>query len=128
MTLEPHADARDMFVVHAMFRREFGLMPGLVRAVAAGDSARAALVADHVALMSEGLAAHHQGEDDHPRSCGNAAPPGEFAPLVAVMESQHHAIHDRLAQVATAAQSRRPARATSWPKPSSSCSRSPETT
>jgi hypothetical protein len=65
MTLEPHADARDMFVVHAMFRREFGLMPGLVRAVAAGDSARAALVADHVALMSEGPAAHHQGEDDH---------------------------------------------------------------
>jgi Hemerythrin HHE cation binding domain len=65
MTHEPRADARDMFVVHAMFRREFGLMPGLVPAVAAGDSARAALVADHVALMSEGLAAHHQGEDDH---------------------------------------------------------------
>jgi hypothetical protein len=42
-----------------VFRCEFGLMPGRVRAVAAGDSARAALVADHVALMSEGLAAQH---------------------------------------------------------------------
>ena len=29
---EPRADARDMFVVHAMFRLEFGLMPGLIRA------------------------------------------------------------------------------------------------
>jgi hypothetical protein len=27
MTQEPRADAHDMFVVHAMFRREFGLMP-----------------------------------------------------------------------------------------------------
>ena len=33
MPEESHADARDMFVVHRMFRREFGLMPGLVRAV-----------------------------------------------------------------------------------------------
>jgi iron-sulfur cluster repair protein YtfE (RIC family) len=111
MTLEPHADARDMFVVHAMFRREFGLMPGLVRAVAAGGTGRAALVADHVALMSEGLAAHHQGEDDHLWPLLRERCPVECAPLVAVMEDQHHAIRDGLAQVATAAQSWRPAAA-----------------
>jgi hypothetical protein len=111
MTQEPHADARDMFVVHAMFRREFGLMPGLVRAVAAGDSARAALVADHIALMSDGLAAHHQGEDDHLWPLLRERCPEECAPLVAVMDNQHHVIHDHLAQVATAAQSWRPAAA-----------------
>lgn len=98
MTLEPHADARDMFVVHAMFRREFGLMPGLVRAVAAGGTGRAALVADHVALMSEGLAAHHQGEDDHLWPLLRERCPVECAPLVAVMEDQLLAItRDHLA-------------------------------
>jgi len=111
MTQEPRADARDMFVVHAMFRREFGLMPDLVRAVAAGDSARAALVADHVALMSEGLAAHHRGEDARIWPVLRERCPGECARLVAVMEGQHHAIRDRLAQVAAAAQSWRPAAA-----------------
>jgi hemerythrin-like domain-containing protein len=98
-----------MFVVHRMFRREFGLMPGLVQAVAAGDSARAELVADHIALISEGLAAHHQGEDDHIWPVLRERCPGECGPLVAVMEDQHHVIHDRLAQVAKAAQSWRPA-------------------
>ena len=47
----PLADARDMFAAHTLFRREFGLMPGLVRAVAAGDTKRSALVADHVAFF-----------------------------------------------------------------------------
>jgi hypothetical protein len=28
----PHADVRDMYMVHATFRREFGALPGLVRA------------------------------------------------------------------------------------------------
>ena len=35
-----------------MFRREFGLMPDLVRAVTPGDTQRAALVAGHIALLS----------------------------------------------------------------------------
>ena len=48
-----------MFAVHTMFRREFGLMPGLVRAVAAGDKQRTKLVADHVALVSKVLDLHH---------------------------------------------------------------------
>ena len=91
---EQRADARDMFVVHAMFRREFGLMPGLVRAVTAGDTTRAAMVADHVALMTEGLEAHHQGEDDHIWPHLRERCPGECGSLVDIMEEQHHAIHD----------------------------------
>ena len=52
MANEPLADARDMFAAHTLFRREFGLMPGLVRAVAAGDTQRSTLVADHVTMVS----------------------------------------------------------------------------
>ncbi|HEY6497437.1 MAG TPA: hypothetical protein VIZ43_29515, partial [Trebonia sp.] len=62
MTEEPLADARDMFAVHTMFRREFGLMPGLIRGTAA-DTGRAAVVAAHVALVAEVLHLHHTGED-----------------------------------------------------------------
>ena len=38
MANEPLGDARDMFAAHTLFRREFGLIPGLVLAVAAGDT------------------------------------------------------------------------------------------
>jgi hypothetical protein len=48
----PVTVASVMFAVHAMFRREFGQMSHLVRAVAAGDTQRATLVTDHIALVS----------------------------------------------------------------------------
>jgi hemerythrin-like domain-containing protein len=109
MTTEPLADARDMAVVHAMFRNQFGLMPGLVRAVAVGDSTRAALVADHIVMMSDGLATHHQGEDDQIWPRLRKRCPADCAPLVGVMEEQHHTIHDHLGQVREAARSWRAA-------------------
>lgn len=102
---EPLADARDMFVVHTMFRRELGLMPGLVRAVTAGDSTRTVLVADHVALVTEGLAAHHKGEDDHIWPRLRERCPEVCASLVDVMEDQHHAIHECFAPVEKTAES-----------------------
>ena len=102
VTGEPLANASDMAVVHAMFRREFGLMPGLVRATAPADLPRVTLVADHVALLIKVLETHHTGEDEHvwPRLRDRA--PQQLAPLIAVMEGQHHAIHGHLAQVAEA--------------------------
>jgi hypothetical protein len=98
------ADPRDTFAVHAMFRREFGLMPGLVRAVTPGDKRRATLVADHIALVSGVLSQHHAGEDRYiwPRlreSC-----PEESGPLVDDMQDQHHAISTCLLQVSKALQ------------------------
>jgi hemerythrin-like domain-containing protein len=105
MTDEPLADARDMFVVHTMFRREFGLMPGLVRAVAAEDTTRAALIADHVALLAQGLALHHQGEDDHIWPLLRERCPEECSSLVEVMQDQHDAIHECFAPVKKAAES-----------------------
>ena len=40
-------DVHDMIVVHRAFRREFTLISPLVRGVAAGDTARAAVVTKH---------------------------------------------------------------------------------
>ena len=88
-----------------MFRCELGLMPGLVRAVAAGDGARAAIVADHVVLITGALAAHHRGEDDHLWPVLRERCPEQCAPLVAVMTDQHYAIHERFAPVEKAAES-----------------------
>jgi hypothetical protein len=96
---EPLADARDMFVVHTMFRREFGLMPALVRAVAADDKERTALVAGHVAIVSQILELHHTGEDKQIWPRLRERVPEEIAPIVGVMEGQHDAIHDALLQV-----------------------------
>ncbi|MCU1604138.1 MAG: hypothetical protein JWP46_603 [Modestobacter sp.] len=36
-TAAPGVDTREMVAVHSAFRREFGLAPALVRAVAPGD-------------------------------------------------------------------------------------------
>jgi len=99
---EPLADARDMFAVHTMFRREFGLMPGLVQAVAAGNEQRTTLVADHVALVSQVLDLHHSGEDKHIWPLLRERGTGEIASIVGVMEEQHGAIHHGLLQVRAA--------------------------
>ena len=57
-------DAVDMMVVHRVFRREFQDMPGLIAAVAAGDTARAKVVGDHVKFMVDALHDHHAAEDE----------------------------------------------------------------
>jgi hemerythrin-like domain-containing protein len=96
---EPMADARDMASAHAMFRREFSLMPGLIGDVTAGDTERAALVADHAALIITILEHHHAGEDQYVWPNLRMRCPEEYAPLVDIMESQHDAVHDSLLHV-----------------------------
>lgn len=96
---EPMADARDMFAAHTMFRREFGAMPGLVRAVEAWDKPRAALVADHIALVSAVLNQHHSGEHDFIWPPLRERCPDDLVPIVGVMEEQHELIHRGLVQV-----------------------------
>ena len=56
-------DASGMVEIHRLFRRGFGEGPDLVRAVREGDTRHAAAVATHLATMSIGLHAHHEGED-----------------------------------------------------------------
>ncbi len=87
----PLADVRDMYVVHRTFRREFGLLPDLVRQVPRGDTARATTVADHLELILAGLHMHHTGEDEvlWPLLLERAAP---AADLVHTMQAQHEAV------------------------------------
>ncbi|SEO46821.1 hemerythrin domain-containing protein [Trujillonella endophytica] len=94
-------DVSDMVVVHRAFRRELGLAPRLVRAVPAGDTARAAVLAAHLRLCLEGLHLHHTGEDDvlWPVLLERSAP---GAALVARMEAQHEQVHGHLDALRTA--------------------------
>src|SRR3981081_3057842 len=85
-------DGREMLMVHKMLRREFALMPGLVRWVAAGDQERAQLISDHITNVSVVLHHHHHSEDKDNwplllDRCGE-----EVAPLVKLMESQHEEV------------------------------------
>jgi hypothetical protein len=96
------ADVRDMDVVHRAFRREFGLLPGLVRAVAVGDVSRAEVVATHLDLVLAGLHMHHTGEDAvlWPLLLERAAPAHA---LVATMEAQHEAVDGYADQIGVVA-------------------------
>jgi hemerythrin-like domain-containing protein len=98
----PLADTRDMYVAHAMFRREFGLLPPLVRAVPTGDLDRVAIVADHFELLNNVLMHHHRGEEVYlwPRLLNRAA--RESASVVETMENQHDAIQKLDVELAAA--------------------------
>lgn len=87
------ADARDMFAMHTVFRREYGNTSALVRAVRVGDHQRATIVADHIALMNHVLHGHHTAEDKHLWPLLLDRVGAELAPIVLVMEEQHARIH-----------------------------------
>ncbi len=91
-------DVHDMVVVHRAFRREFGLLPALVRAVPPGDARRASVLAAHARLLLEGLHLHHGGEDAllWPLLHERTAP---AATLVDRMETQHHRVHELLTRL-----------------------------
>jgi len=86
-------DVHDMVVVHKAFRRELRLIPELVRAVPAGDTTRAAVVAGHARLVLQGLHLHHTGEDEllWPKLLQRDAPDAE---LIYRMEAQHHTVEE----------------------------------
>jgi iron-sulfur cluster repair protein YtfE (RIC family) len=88
----PYADTRDMYTVHAMFRREFALLPGLVQGVADRDTGRARVVGDHVRLVNTVLYNHHNSEDAvlWPRIRQRASK--DVDPVVQLLEGQHHGL------------------------------------
>ena len=90
----PLADTRAVYMAHAMFRREFGLMPSLVRAVRGGDMDRVKIVADHLELLNRVLTHHHHGEDVYlwPKLLDRAM--REAVPVVETMENQHAALQE----------------------------------
>jgi iron-sulfur cluster repair protein YtfE (RIC family) len=99
MSVERHADTSEMYMAHAMFRREFGLLPGLIRGVADGDTNRAGVIAEHFTLIHLVLFHHHRGEDTHlwPLLRTRAA---DAAPVMQVLEDQHKEMDSVLAEVA----------------------------
>ena len=82
---------REMVIVHRAFRREFRLLPQLLRAVPDGDRARADVLAGALRLVLGGLHHHHTGEDDilWPALLERAAP---STGLVETMQAQHAAV------------------------------------
>lgn len=98
-TTTPPLDTRDMVLIHTFVRREFRLAGSLVRRVAAGDTARAAVVADHLELVTRFLHHHHTIEDEHLWPLLLDRVPDELAPVVHLMESQHATVEGLLAQI-----------------------------
>lgn len=92
-------DTGEMNVVHSMFRREVRLAGDLVRRVEPGDTRRSNMVARHLDLIDRCLHHHHVTEDElfWPLLLARAAT--DVAPLVALMESQHHAVATLLTQI-----------------------------
>ncbi|MCX4903967.1 hemerythrin domain-containing protein [Streptomyces sp. NBC_00878] len=91
-------DVHDMVVVHRHFRHLFAESPDLVRGLAPGDTARAALVVDSVRFMLSCVEAHHRSEDEFlwPLLGTRTA---EHAEAVERMEIQHHRLEDLIRQV-----------------------------
>lgn len=83
-------DASGMAMIHRFFRKHFGEAPGFVRGVAAGDTAHAERVADHLELLSTSLHAHHESEDERLWSTVESRAPA-CAVHVERMK-QHHAV------------------------------------
>jgi hemerythrin-like domain-containing protein len=94
-----HVDTWEMVVVHRSFRREFRLLPGVIRTVAAGDVQRAEYVGDHLEMLTTGLHHHHTGEDEllWPKLLDRVG--NLNADLVQRMESQHEQVAKLLHRV-----------------------------
>ena len=91
------ADVDEMYLVHTMLRREFSLLPDLIRG-AGRDPDRRARIGAHAQLLCQILHSHHESEDLvlWPLLLERAA--AEATEIVGVMGEQHHAIaaaHDQ---------------------------------
>lgn len=109
---ESYADASGMFSAHAMFRREFALLPALVRNLSPGDQDRADVVADHIDLLIIVLHEHHHAEDEtlwpRLRERGSA----DVAALVHLMELHHANLEKISREIQTALRAWRASAAT----------------
>jgi hemerythrin-like domain-containing protein len=86
------ADVGEMYLVHTMLRREFGLLPDLIRGTDRNDTKRRALIGSHAQLVFQILHAHHEGEDLVLWPLLLERAEAEATQIVAIMEQQHHAI------------------------------------
>ena len=85
-------DVRMMAVAHTSFRRELKLSAAAVSGVEPGDTRRAGQVADHVDLWLGLVHHHHTIEDELLWDRLTERVGEELAPLVQLMEHQHHVV------------------------------------
>lgn len=93
-------DTGEMVVIHSFLRREFRLAGGVVRRVRSDDQARVAVVADHLDFLGRFLHDHHTIEDELLWPLLLERIPEELAPIVELMETQHHRVDAILAEIA----------------------------
>jgi hemerythrin-like domain-containing protein len=101
MTAIQCADVRPMTMLHNALRREFRLLPSLVRGVPDAEAARARIVAEHIGFLTTILHAHHHGEDVVLWPILLDRGPAEITPIVHVMEGHHDRIDQLTRQIAT---------------------------
>jgi hemerythrin-like domain-containing protein len=91
-------DTWEMVLVHRVFRREFRMLPALIRAAAPGDVARAEVLGAHLQNVTDALHHHHTAEDDllWPIMLGQV---GLRRDLVHRMEAQHERLDAQLARI-----------------------------
>jgi hemerythrin-like domain-containing protein len=84
-----------MIVIHNLFRRVFGDLPGLIRGVAEGDANRAGVLADAFVEVATGLHHHHTNEDEilWPTLLARVEVERSF---VLRAEEQHERVHELL--------------------------------
>ncbi|SHP38906.1 hemerythrin domain-containing protein [Mycobacteroides abscessus] len=104
---QPPFRRSEMLIVHNVFRREFPLMPGLVRAVTDGDRDRAQIIRTHIALVTEALHHHHVFEDTNIwpllRDRLGGSPTALLNQMeVSLMEDQHHDMAELIPHLDTA--------------------------
>jgi hemerythrin-like domain-containing protein len=100
-TTAARVDTWEMVLVHRVFRREFRLLPTLIRSAPAGDTARAEVLGDHLQTLTDALEHHHTGEDEllWPVLLERIT---LHAELVHRMEAQHGRLHvllDRISEL-----------------------------
>ena len=97
----PGRAARDMPIIHRIFRSQLAEVPALVQEAPPTGAARVGAVADHLGFLLDGLHMHHTTEDDWiwPKLLDRV---GLDAPLVRRMEEQHRQIDVSVAEVRAA--------------------------
>ncbi|MDR7279592.1 hemerythrin domain-containing protein [Catenuloplanes atrovinosus] len=94
-------DTWEMVMAHRLYRREFRILPAIIRGIPDGDHTRAALVGDHLDMVTTMLHHHHEAEDEllWPIMLDRV---GLHADVVHRMESQHERLEgllDRLGEL-----------------------------
>jgi hypothetical protein len=94
----PAADIRDMYAIHTLFRREFGLTPGLIRDVDDGDTERSGVLYEHIDLILRLLELYDEEHNDCPRFRAPSPGRGGIAPVV-LLDGRHTGLHAVLDEI-----------------------------